>query len=640
MKNHIPAMVRNRYPARPECVRAFWKIVMSAATLLIMTLGEVGSTTAAIFTDFPLQPPDTSSPRATMDSFLSNMQEAQKHYQKYSKMNEREPGWYASESAEAEFDRALIFLRRAKRCLNLSQIPPTLAARVGLEGALLLKTIFDRISLPPLESIPDTAEMANQELSRWRVPNTDITIAQVPEGPRAGEFLFSPATVDRLDDDYIRIKHLPHKPGGWEGVYTLYSEVSGRIIPDKFVRRLPGWAKTRIFNHPLWKWVSAALVLLVVLFLLRHIRHFSRGRPEDRPLHRALRRILYPVSIMLTAYLLDFLQEEIGFIGDISEGMTKTLLAVTFLGAGWTILLIGRVIAEGVIAGPRISTSGLDAAMIRVVSRIISFGIAAWIIIIGTQTIGIPLVPVLAGLGVGGLALALSAQPTLENFIGGMMLFADRPVRLGEMVKFGNQFGRVEEIGVRSTRIRTLDRTLVTVPNAEFSKLQLENYSKRDKMWFHPRIRLRIDTTPDQLRYILIEIRKVLYAHPKVLRDPARVRLVEFGTYSLDLEIFAYIDVKDFDEYLGITEDLNFRIMEVINRAGSGLAMPASRKVTEEGKGLDEERMRDVEVEVEAWRETNALYLPKFPEEKINDLEGTLQYPPPGSHRIEDKEEA
>ena len=271
--------------------------------------------------------------------------------------------------------------------------------------------------------------------------------------------------------------------------------------------------------------------------------------------------------------------------------------------------------------------------MIRVVARIFSFAIAAWIIIIGTQTIGIPLTPVLAGLGVGGLALALSAQATVENFIGGMTLFADRPVRLGEMCKFGGRMGIVEEIGVRSTRLRTLDRTLITVPNAEFSKLHLENFSKRDKIWFHPRIRLRLDTTPDQLRYILVEIRKLLYAHPKVLRDPGRIRFVEFGTYSLDLEVFAYIDATDYGEYLEISEDVNLRIMEVITRAGTDLAVPAVLEYGIEAEPIDEQRIRDVEAEVQAWRETNSLYLPRFPEEKIDDLAGSLEYPPPGAPR-------
>ena len=618
---------------------AFWKIVVSAATLLLITWGGTGSATANQYTDFPLQPPDTSSPRATMDSFLSNMQEAQKYYQQYTKTYLEEPGWFASDAALAEFYRATIFFRRGIRCLNLSQIPPTLVERVGLESTVLLKTIFDRISIPALEAIPGADQMEEQQVTRWRVPNTDIAITLVREGPRTGEYLFSPSTVDRLDDDYPRIKHLPHKPGGWVGVYTLYSEVSGRFIPDKLVYNMPKWAKTRIFNHPLWKWVVADVTLLIVLVSLYFIRRSTRGLSGESPFRNALRRVIFPISIMIAGYFLDFAHKEIGFVGDISESMSTTLLAVTFLGAGWTILVAGRIVAEGFIAGPRISSSGLDAAMIRVVARIFSFGIAAWIIVVGAQTIGIPLIPVLAGLGVGGLALALSAQPTVENFIGGMMLFTDKPVRLGEMVKFGDQFGRVEEIGVRSTRIRTLDRTLVTVPNAEFSKLQLENYSKRDRMWFHPRIRLRLDTSPDQIRYILVEIRKILYAHPKVSQDPARVRLVGIDDYSLNLDIFAYIEVKKFGDYLEIAEDLNLRIMEVIKKGGSELAMPVELALGQEGKGLDQQRKREAEEKVEAWRKSNSLYLPKFPEEKIKELEGTLPYPPPGSASHKDQDQ-
>jgi len=640
MKNHTQAMVRNRYPAKCEFVRAYWKVVMSAAALLIMTLGGVGSPTAAIVTDFPLQPPDTSSPRATMDSFLSIMQEAHLQFIRMNKMYKEEPGWYKSPAVTKEMERFSVFFRRAKRCLNLSEIPPTLVDRVGVEATVLLKTIFDRISLPSLNSIPDADEMIADELSRWRVPNTEITISQVREGPRAGEYLFSPTTVDRLDEDYERIKHLPHKPGGWVGVYRLYTEISGEIIPDKLVYALPDWAKARYFHHPLWKWILAAFSLIGVLLVLIPVWRLRRGRPDDSPLRRTLRRILLPVSIMLAGFLLDYLQKDIGFRGNISEGMTTALLTLTFLGAGGTILLSGSIIAEGVIASPRIRSKGLDAAMIRVIARIISFAIAAWIIIIGTQTIGIPLTPVLAGLGVGGLALALSAQATVENFIGGMTLFADRPVRVGEFCKFGDQMGTVEEIGVRSTRLRTLDRTLVTVPNAEFSKLHLENYSKRDKIWFHPRIHLRLDTTPDQLRYILVEIRKLLYAHPKVLRDPARIRFVEFGSYSLDLDIFAYIKVTDTGEYLEIAEDLNLRMMEVVTRAGTDLAVPAILEYGIEAEGIDEQRVRDVESEVQAWRETNSLYLPNFPDEKIDDLADSLEYPPTGAPRKESEEDA
>ncbi|MDX1412442.1 MAG: mechanosensitive ion channel, partial [Nitrospirales bacterium] len=506
------------------------------------------------------------------------------------------------------------------------------------EATLLLKTIFDRISLPPLDEIPNADEVNKQKLSRWRVPNTEITIALVRKGPQEGEFLFSPSTVDRLDDDYALIQHLPYKPGAWKEVYSLYTEISGHIIPDKLVYQLPNWTKTRLLNHPLWKWILAFLMLLLAIFILSQVLRFSRGQRDQLPLQRALQRITFPLSLTLLAYLLVYLQNEIGFVGNINEGMTKVLLGVTFIGAGWTILLIGNIIAEGVITAPSIRTKGLDAAMIRVVSQIIGFGVAAWVVILGAQIIGIPLVPVIAGLGVGGLALALSAQPTVENFIGGVTLFADRPVRLGDMVQFGDKFGEVEEIGVRSTRIRTLDRTLVTVPNAEFSKLHLENFTQRDKILFHPRIRLRLDTSPDQLRYILVEIRKLLYAHPKVLQDPARIRFVEFGTYSLDFEVFAYINVFNYGEYLEIAEDLYLHIMELLAQAGTGLAVPTHREFTEEMERIDEKRVREVEAEVEAWRKTQSLFLPKFPDEKITELKGTLEYPPPGSPKKEPEE--
>ena len=608
-----------------------WMLVLATVVLVMVTVGNVTTTRAAIVTDFPLQPPDTSSPRATMDSFLSNMLATHQEWEKTSKLYKEEGGWYPSQAVQDQRERAGVFFRRARRCLDLSQVPSTLLERVGVESTVLLKTIFDRISIPDLESIPDADEMNVDERVRWRLPNTDIEIVKVLEGPRSGEFLFSPATVDRLGEDYERIKHFPHKPGGWVGVYTLYTDMSGGLIPGKLIYLSPSWVKTRYFNHPFWKWLVLAFLLALAVVALALVFRLRSGHPHDPPLRRNLRRILFPVSLALIAFLLDYLQGDIGFRGNISEGMTTSLLAVTFLASGWTILLMGAIFAESVIASPRITTTGLDAAMIRVVSRIVCFGFAAWVVIVGAQTIGIPLVPVLAGLGVGGLALALSAQPTVENFIGGMTLFVDRPVRLGEMCKFGDKFGVVEEIGVRSTRLRTLDRTLITVPNAEFSKLQLENYSHRDKIWFHPRIRLRSDTTPDQLRYILIEIRKLLYAHPKVLRDPARIRFVDFGTYSLDLDIFAYIDVTDYGEYLGIAEDLNLRIMELISKSGSALAIPASRMYTQESKGPDEQRVREVEAEVQNWRETQSLYLPDFPEKRVDDLADSLEYPPPGS---------
>lgn len=150
-----------------------------------------------------------------------------------------------------------------------------------------------------------------------------------------------------------------------------------------------------------------------------------------------------------------------------------------------------------------------------------------------------------AGLGVGGLAIALAVRPTLENIIGGLTLFADQPVRVGDFCAYGDKIGTVEEIGLRSTRIRSLERTIVTIPNAEFSRMQLINYTRRDMMLYKFILDLRYETTPDQLRYVLAKIREMLLGHPKVTPDPARIRFLEFGAYSLNLEVFAYVDSQD-----------------------------------------------------------------------------------------------
>ncbi|MDX1412369.1 MAG: mechanosensitive ion channel family protein, partial [Nitrospirales bacterium] len=264
------------------------------------------------------------------------------------------------------------------------------------------------------------------------------------------------------------------------------------------------------------------------------------------------------------------------------------------------------------------------------------FGNAVKIVIVITavmfwlNNLGFQVTAVLAGLGIGGLAVALAAQKSLENFFGAITLYSSKPVRIGDFCRFGDRVGTIEEIGLRSTLVRTLDDSIVSVPNGEFSNLQLENYSRRRKIWYHPRIRIRYDTTPDQLRYILVEVRKVLYGHPKVLPDIARIRFVEFGESSINLDIFAYIDVTDYGASLEVGEDLNLRIMEVIAKAGSGFALPQTLYM-ERSKGLDHERACEAEAQVTKWKEEQALYLPKFPLDKISSLRGSLDYPPVGS---------
>ena len=180
----------------------------------------------------------------------------------------------------------------------------------------------------------------------------------------------------------------------------------------------------------------------------------------------------------------------------------------------------------------------------------------------------------LAGLGVGGLAVALAAQKTIENLFGGISVIGDRPVLVGDFCRFGNHVGTVTHIGLRSTRIRTLDRTIISVPNGQFSLMELENFSARDKIWFHQTLRLRRDTTSDQLRQVLSEVLDILQHHPKVEVGSIPVRFTGIGEYSLDIEVFAYVLTSDFDEFLANQQCLLLDMMHAVEDAGTSLAVP------------------------------------------------------------------
>jgi MscS family membrane protein len=247
------------------------------------------------------------------------------------------------------------------------------------------------------------------------------------------------------------------------------------------------------------------------------------------------------------------------------------------------------------------------------------------------HSFGVNVIAVLAGLGVGGIAVALAAQKTVENFIGGITLYADQPVRVGEFCRFGETVGTVEEVGLRSTRVRTLERTIVTIPNSEFSNFQIENFARRDCIWYHPTLNVHYETTPDQIRYILVEARRMLYAHPKVDSASARIRFVGFGHASLDLEVFSYVTVTDYGEYLEVAEDLNLRLMDIVAAAGSSLVFPAQTTYVEQGRGRDPNRAQAAEAQVQEWRQRGELWLPRLPQQKIAEIENTLEYPADGS---------
>lgn len=180
----------------------------------------------------------------------------------------------------------------------------------------------------------------------------------------------------------------------------------------------------------------------------------------------------------------------------------------------------------------------------------------------------------LAALGIGGIALALGAQKTVENFVGSLSIIFDQPLRIGDFCKVDGSKGTVEQIGMRSTHIRTVERTLLIIPNGQLASLKIENFAYRDRILFNSTLGLRYDTTPDQIRQLLLEIRIILKQDPDIGPDPARVRLLGWENDKLNVEIFCYINVRDFDRYLEVRENLSLQILEAVTRCGTALALP------------------------------------------------------------------
>jgi MscS family membrane protein len=224
----------------------------------------------------------------------------------------------------------------------------------------------------------------------------------------------------------------------------------------------------------------------------------------------------------------------------------------------------------------RLLAKGASATSSLTIARMLLRGAVVAAALLGAlATFGINLTATLAGLGIGGVALAFAAQKSLENLFGGFVVLGDRIMRVGDTVRIGTAVGTIEDVTLNATRMRLVDRSVVTIPNGTLITAQIENRSRRDKFLVNPTLGLRYETTATQMRAALDGIRQRLAADPRVEKQTLRVRFLRVGAYTLDVEVFAYVLAADFPAYLEVQEELLFLILDAIEAAGTGLAMPS-----------------------------------------------------------------
>src|SRR5499427_8589527 len=244
------------------------------------------------------------------------------------------------------------------------------------------------------------------------------------------------------------------------------------------------------------------------------------------------------------------------------------------------------------------------------------------------SSLGFNMSTALAGLGIGGLAIGFGAQKTIENLFGGVSVLGDEVFRVGDVCRFGDRTGTVEDIGLRSTRIRTEDRTLLAIPNGTVATINLENFSRRDKILFKTNLGLRPESKADHVRFLLLEIRKLLYSHPKVETKTVRVRLIDIAGASLNMEVLSYILTQDFNEYAAVREDLLLRIMDIVEDAGGSLALPSQTLYITRDSGLEKGKTENAVKTIAELRDKNQLPFPDHQQEDISALHGSIEYPP------------
>jgi MscS family membrane protein len=577
--------------------------------MILLVFILTGSTTSAD-DPHPLQPPDLSSPRATLNTFLAH---SDRHYAVIAEEFWNSP----TRDGIAEL---LSMTAESEKMFDLSTIPPAARFELCRDAEVYLYEVLSRIELPQDSSIPGAEETgadgngdAKEPLSRWTIPHTEITLVRVAEGPQGGQYLFSADTAQRAREFYDRTSGLPYRrPVPLENYAEMrpYLSMTGWLISADTINQFPSWLKYSIYRQAVWKWIVLLILIVAYGMLVMAVHRVARYRLESAPAVLAeLRRLVTPVAMLvLTPMFRDVANRQLTLTGWLSGGVSLAAEAIYYFSLAWIAWKGAMVVAELVIASPRIAPESLDAHLLRLGAKAFGIGVAVAIVLYVGSQLGVPVYGLVTGLGVGGLAVALAAQPTIENFIASLSLLVDRPIRVGDFCRYGDdahpdrpRIGVVESIGLRSTRIRGIDDRVTTIPNADFAKMHVVNYRLGRRYLLQTVLGLRYETTDDQLRLVLVTLRQMLSNHPRVVDADPRVRFSGFGEFSLNVEIRVHVNTVALPEFLEIREDILFRIMKIIKDAGSGFAFPSRTVYVAQDDGLDPDRQRDANTQMQDW---------------------------------------
>ena len=518
--------------------------------------------------------------------------------------------------------------QKASKFTDLRYLPEDVRAEDAPELIRKLSILWNKKNIIDLSQISDSpAGHANDNLPSYRdllgVLETEdgpfpIYLQLVPDGKGGEIWKISNATISKV-------------PKLWQQYgYPPQIEALANFLPQVTIFHMDNWQALIFFVSIFLGWVVAGFISMLAQSIAKIFEKNLKGITLF--CGRSLRWFVYLLLLQNTALALGLsVRARVWF-----ENGTLIYLAFTLLALG-LIELFASVKAEQLQSKSKKNNYSIAllrpmVAIVKIITVIV--GILMWF-----ESSGYNMATILTGLGVGSLAIALAAQKPLENVFGAFTIYASKPINPGDFCRFGDVKGTVEEIGLRSTRVRKLDRSVVHIPNSVFSSKELENFSVIDRRRFKQDLRISLTTPKEQIQVLLIELRKLLAGHPKVLDVGQRARFLAIERDAFLIKINAYIDTGNVITYFGIAEDLNFHILTILTELNIQIA-PAGQSVVltpyhEPNAAMQQEAATTMQQLIAA----EEMPFPNFSKETKATLKDSVQYPPVGSISNAEKKE-
>lgn len=532
--------LRRRRRSGPRA--AFGTLLALALQALVLASSPVlaAAQTAA---EPPVPPEALSSPRATIRTFLESFKRPE-----------------AAEGPAA--------LEVAAACLDLSRIPAGFRRDRGLELAAQLKEVIDRIEYVRYGSVPDRTE--GEPWTFYQSPDGVIAIARAEDG----RWLFTSETVGSIPSLLSELGDRPRVAG---------AAAAARVVTlGAWIReQVPAPLRQRVFLLEHWQWIGLAALLLLGYLVGRGAKIALAGtvgrvlrRRFDTWSPRVERRIMRPIGLFVMAIawlsglrLLSLPPDQLGFLG-----VTMRLLVAGSI--VWFFYHAVDLLAVYIARRSEGADSRVDNLLVPFVTAILQIIVVIIGVVVVLENFGVQVTGLLAGLGLGGIAIALAAQDTLSNFFGSLAVLTERPFRAGDLIKIGEIEGTVEEVGLRSTRVRTAGDSMVTVPNSTLAKASVDNMGARRYRRWLTTLSVTYDTPPAKVEAFCRGVRELVEGREHMRQDSIQVSLYEFGASSLDIRFGVYFEAPDIDSELDARHRLALDILRLAEELGVEFAFP------------------------------------------------------------------